>query len=125
MGNGDQFFKNASKRLDVDANGYVSGHYLCAEDSEMKKLPCGTPSESELETRIEQHMSWGNTEVTALIWLGYLNALLEWGLIDVDCHERLANLLPDVGRKELVEMMLGSPLSVEQQAEIKKKRIAL
>lgn len=89
----------------------------------MTTLPCGMPTESELKTRIEEHMSWSNTQTTALIWLGYLGALLEWGLIDVGSHERLQNLLPTVGRKELVEMMLGSPLSAEQQAELERQRL--
>ena len=73
----------------------------------MNALPFEAPKESELKIRIEDHMSWRNTEVTALIWHGYLSALLEWGLIDVNCHARLLELLPNVGKKELVELMLG------------------
>ena len=76
------------------------------------------PSEEELRNRIQHHLSWRDTETTALIWHGYIIGLLEWGLISVDCHARLVALLPGVGKKELVEMMLGDPLSAEQEAEI-------
>jgi hypothetical protein len=66
------------------------------------------PTEEELRKRISEHLQHhsGSTEV-ALIWHGYIAALLEWSLITPDTHSRLNQLLPDVGRTELMELFLG------------------
>ncbi len=76
------------------------------------------PTREELENRIRRHLGWRNTGEVVLIWNGYLNALLEWGLIDVDCHAHLQNLLPKVGGVALYEQMLDEPANKEIQEKI-------
>jgi hypothetical protein len=77
------------------------------------------PTEEELRNRILNQLSWrGTTDTVALIWHGYLSALLEWGRIEVHVFDRLSSLLPMVGNKELYELASGEPLSSEQEQEI-------
>jgi hypothetical protein len=77
------------------------------------------PTEEELRNRILHQLDWrGPTDTVALIWHGYLAALLEWGRIEVNVHARLLSLLPRVGVKELDELFSGEPLSPEREAEI-------
>jgi len=72
----------------------------------------GYPTEEELRDRIANQLSWrGATDTVALIWHGYLTALLEWGLLDVDAGSRLTALLPKVGNQELCEQALDEPLA--------------
>ena len=79
----------------------------------------GYPTEEELRNRITRQLGWrGATDAVALIWQGYLTALLEWGLIQVDVCDRLTALLPRVGNKELQEQVLDEPLSPEQEREM-------
>lgn len=78
----------------------------------------GYPTEDELRNRISRHLGWRETETVALIWHGYLNALLEWGLIEIGVFDRLLKLLPKVGSKELYEQSLDEAISPEQEAEI-------
>jgi hypothetical protein len=84
----------------------------------MTALINGYPTEEELRNRIVRQLGWRNTDAVALIWHGYLGGLLEWGLIDVNVHDRLVKLLPMVGNKELCEQSLDEPLTPEQEAEI-------
>jgi len=56
-----------------------------------------TPTFAELEKRINKAIAhFGGTlpKDDALVWDGYLAALLEWRLISVDDHLRLVGLLP-------------------------------
>lgn len=77
------------------------------------------PTEEELERRIRRHLRWrGSADEAALLWRGYLAGLLEWGLVDVSVYERLCLLLPDVGRKELVELFLDRPVTSEEEREV-------
>jgi len=78
----------------------------------------GYPTEEELRNRITRHLSWRRTDTVALLWHGYLTALLEWGLIEVHVLDRLLPLLPVVGNKELNELCLDEPLSPERETEI-------
>lgn len=78
----------------------------------------GYPTEEELRNRITRQLNWRDTNTVALIWHGYLSGLLEWGLIELAVHDRLAKLLPKVGNKELCEQALDEPLTPEQEAEI-------
>ena len=79
----------------------------------------GYPTESELRARIERQLTWrGATDTVALIWHGYLSALMEWGVIEMDVYERLCTLLRNVGRKELVEQSMDEPLTPELEREI-------
>jgi hypothetical protein len=77
------------------------------------------PTEEELRNRIANQLGWrGPTDKVALAWHGYLTALLEWGLIDVQVFDRLSVLLPQVGNKELYELSSDEPLSLEREREI-------
>ena len=79
----------------------------------------GYPSEEELRSRISNQINWrGKTENIALIWHGYLAALLEWGLLDAQVFDRLSSLLPPVGNKELYELFTDEPLSSDREREI-------
>jgi hypothetical protein len=79
----------------------------------------GYPTESELCARIERQLTWrGATDTVALIWHGYLSALMGWGVIEMDVYERLCRLLRNVGRKELVEQSMDEPLTPELEREI-------
>ncbi|MDQ1835601.1 hypothetical protein [Massilia scottii] len=79
----------------------------------------GYPTEEELCNRIVNQLAWrGPTEKVALVWHGYLTALLEWGLIEVQVFDRLSVLLPQVGGKELYELCTDEPLSPEREREI-------
>ena len=76
------------------------------------------PDESEIHARIEEHLAArpGNALVVAA-WGGYLNGLLDWGLIDPQTHSRLVDVLPpDVGREELVELLVGPDYKERQAA---------
>jgi hypothetical protein len=79
----------------------------------------GYPTEEELRGRINRQLEWRNASQTAaLIWHGYLSALLEWGLLDVAAHDRLIALLPPGGSKEVYELFVDKPLTSEQEREI-------
>jgi hypothetical protein len=78
----------------------------------------GYPTEEELRNRITRHLGWRGTDTVALLWHGYLSALLEWGLIEVHVSDRLLSLLPKVGSKEIYELFADEPLSLEREAEI-------
>ncbi len=82
----------------------------------------GYPTEEELENRIVRQLSWRNSPEVALIWRGYLNGLLEWGVIEIGVYGRLTALLPVVGAKEIYEMALDEPISPEQEREIEQQR---
>lgn len=79
----------------------------------------GYPTEEELRNRISRQISWrGPTDTVALIWRGYLSALLEWGAIENNVYARLMSLLPTVGVKELVELFADEPLNSERERQI-------
>lgn len=83
----------------------------------------GYPTEEELHDRIFRQLSRkGATDTVALIWHGYLTALLEWGLIDLAVFERLNVMLPKVGNKELVELSMDEPIGPELEQEIDKAK---
>jgi hypothetical protein len=79
----------------------------------------GYPTEEELRNRIMRQLEWrGPTDAVALMWCGYLSALLEWGVIEIDAFKSLSNLLPRIGRKELHELFSDEPITPEQEQEI-------
>jgi len=79
----------------------------------------GYPTEEELRNRIVRHLEWrGSSDTAALLWHGYLTALLEWGVLEIHVFDRLLPLLPVVGSKELNELCLDEPISPEREAEI-------
>jgi hypothetical protein len=80
---------------------------------------CGYPTEEELRNRIRRQLQWhGSTDTVALIWHGYLAALLEWGVIDIQIYDRLISLLPSIGYKELDELFADEPISPEREKEL-------
>ena len=86
----------------------------------------GYPTEEELYNRITNHLNHrGATDTVALLWHGYLAALLEWALIDINAHLRLLNLLPRVGIKELDELFADEPISLEREKEIEEYEASL
>ncbi|MDF3823306.1 hypothetical protein P3G55_25710 [Leptospira sp. 96542] len=79
----------------------------------------GYPTEEELRNRITRQIEWrGSTNEVALIWHGYLAALLEWGVIEEDVFKNISALLPDVGYKELNELFLDEPIDPEREREL-------
>jgi hypothetical protein len=82
------------------------------------KIKNDYPTEEELRNRIMRQLGWRNTDTVALIWHGYLNGLLEWGLIEISVYDRLLKLLPKIGSKELYEQALDEPITPEQEQEI-------
>lgn len=56
-----------------------------------------TPTFAELESRIKAaiaHFGGVLPKDDALVWDGYLAALIEWGLISVSEHQTLSDMLP-------------------------------
>lgn len=79
----------------------------------------GYPTEEELRNRITQQLEWrGKSDTVALIWRGYLAGLVEWGLLEFNIYDRLTELLPIVGSKEISELFGGEPLTTEEEKEI-------
>ena len=92
---------------------------LSKERNDMAGMINGYPTEEELRNRITNQLARrGPSNPVALIWHGYLSALLEWGVIEVNVFARLTELLPKVGSKELYELLLDEKLSDEQEHEI-------
>jgi hypothetical protein len=79
--------------------------------------PC--PTEQELRRRILVQLNWGTSINTiALLWHGYLAALLECKLLEASVHGRLSSLLPRVGAREKSEMFSREPLTPEHRREV-------
>lgn len=79
----------------------------------------GYPTEEELRDRIANQLNWrGKTDTVVLLWRGYLSALLEWGLIDVNIYHSLTALLLPIGNKELDELFADEPITPAREAEI-------
>ena len=77
------------------------------------------PTKEELENRIQRHLSWSSSsETVALLWHGYLTGIFEWGLISIEDHRVLSELLPKVGTIEVDEIFSGEPVSAGRRAEI-------
>jgi hypothetical protein len=75
----------------------------------MPKIAVEAPSELELRYRIRTHLAHRRDDSVALVWRGYLAALVEWGLISLSCHDRLSAMLPKVGIATVKEVFLGLP----------------
>jgi hypothetical protein len=66
--------------------------------------------EEELNHRIGvdvRHYKGTLPERVAIAWRGYLAALLEWGVISIQAHDRLVKLLPDIENDPVVDILLG------------------
>lgn len=54
-----------------------------------------TPDYDELRARMEKVLAKETfDERHAICWQGYLAALIEWGLISIEQHSRLSDLMP-------------------------------
>ena len=65
---------------------------------------------AELESRVRQSTEYYGGSLSkeaALVWDGYLAALLEWGLISITDHEALTKMLPEVADNPVVRVFLG------------------
>jgi hypothetical protein len=63
-----------------------------------------------MRDRIQREIShFGGTlpERVALVWDGYIAALLEWGLITVSQHKELSDMLPDIPDNPVMAIFLG------------------
>ncbi|MEO6920964.1 MAG: hypothetical protein ABI171_18450 [Collimonas sp.] len=79
----------------------------------------GYPTEEELRNRIARQLEWrDSSDTVALIWHGYLSALFEWGVIELQAFDRLSAMLPQIGSKELMELFSDEPLSQKQEREV-------
>ncbi|MFA5951345.1 MAG: hypothetical protein WC807_13780 [Hyphomicrobium sp.] len=67
------------------------------------------PKKDEFIFRIKEHLQHRDSDVVRLLWKGYLAALLEWGLLEVNDYDELKVLFSDVGKEELREIFLGFP----------------
>ena len=68
------------------------------------------PSFEELQNRIVRDVDHYDGELPerfALVWNGYLAALIEWGFISVSEHEQLLKLLPPIDDNPAVTILLG------------------
>ncbi len=83
------------------------------------------PKQSELMNRIKNQLSWHETpDTVALLWRGYLAALFEWGLVDIQAHSKLTKLLPQIGLEELEELFLDKRACPEQASEIMNGKVS-
>lgn len=65
---------------------------------------------SEMKSRLQREVDYfgGNIpERVALVWYGYIAALLEWDLISIDHHDELADLLPQIPDNPVIAVFLG------------------
>lgn len=72
----------------------------------------GKPTFDGLRDRIQEdidHFKGALPERYALVWDGYLAALLEWGLISVQEHSRLVNMLPKIENNPVITILIGRP----------------
>jgi len=64
------------------------------------------PEYQELEQRIQEHLAVCQNptllEDASIAWGGYVAALLEWGLIPIEDHRKLNDLLPKLSRTDPV-----------------------
>jgi len=85
----------------------------------MEKKFVTLPTEEELTNRLLKNLEWRNRSLeTSLLWQGYLGALLEWGLLEIEVFDRLRAHIPAVGLKEIYELAIGEPIPPDQEREI-------
>lgn len=65
------------------------------------------PIEDDLRARMQRQLERAdNIDNIALIWGGYLGALLEWGLISPDTYNHLTKELPNTGQRDLFNLFM-------------------
>ena len=68
------------------------------------------PTLDELKDRIQQeikHFGGVLPERVAILWSGYLAALLEWNLISVGEHAEATDMLPEIPDNPVMAIFLG------------------
>jgi hypothetical protein len=68
------------------------------------------PAMQELKVRIRReldHFSGSLPERVALVWDGYLAALLEWDLLTPAQHKELSDMLPEIPDNPVMAIFLG------------------
>ena len=68
------------------------------------------PTLEELKDRIQQeitHFGGVLPERVAIVWDGYLAALLEWNLISVADHSEASGMLPEIPDNPVMAIFLG------------------
>lgn len=68
------------------------------------------PHFEELKHRIQvdiDYLGGQLPEPNALVWYGYIAALIEWGLITVSEHDQLRDMLPDIPNNPVKSVLLG------------------
>jgi hypothetical protein len=68
------------------------------------------PTFEELRHRLQQeiaHFGGRLPERNALAWDGYFAALIEWGLISVEDHKRICDMLPKIADNPVMAIFLG------------------
>lgn len=69
------------------------------------------PDVEEISGRIKKHLGHAKNEnerrEISIVWGGYLAALIEWGLLAVDDHGELSNMLPKVENDPVLPIFLG------------------
>ena len=69
------------------------------------------PTFDELNSRIEKNVSKFKDDIpreVIVCWDGYIGALLEWGQISVEVHDKLHDLLPAIDESPIIDIMLGN-----------------
>lgn len=76
------------------------------------------PTKKEMLSRISIHLKRRrDSDTVALLWKGYLAALMEWGFFTPDEYHDLNDQLGEVGSKELREVFLGFPDEYERDVD--------
>ena len=66
------------------------------------------PEKDELRYRIVDHLrARPDNPTVSAVWYGYLAGLLEWGVLEINDHAELVELLSDCGIEETNEASLG------------------
>lgn len=68
------------------------------------------PTLEDMKARLRKeidHFGGEMPERVALVWDGYLAALIEWGLITVNEHAELAEMLPEIPDNPVMAVFLG------------------
>ena len=77
------------------------------------------PTEEELQNRLQRQLEFSRDKFAAVcIWNGYLAALYECSLIDLDVYTRLGELLPPGGDVEIWELFGDEPADEEARKRI-------
>ena len=66
----------------------------------------------ETKGRIQRELNFYKGQLpdnVKLVWDGYLAALLEWSLIEVEAYSQLLDMLPDIPKSPAYSIFMGEP----------------